>query len=68
MVMRWTSTSNFNTSTGMSPTGVALEPSKCKIYFLTWSYVTSVKENYSLLLEVSLIRFLLRCLRPHSKL
>ena len=52
MVLRWTSTVNFNISKGISPTGVALEPSECKISFLTWSSVTSSKEN-SLLLSLS---------------
>ena len=47
MVLRWTPTVNFNISTGISPTVVALEPSKCDISFITCSYVISAEKSIS---------------------
>ena len=37
-VLRWKRTVKFN----ISPIVVALEPLQCKVYFLTWSFVTSI--------------------------
>ena len=46
---RYISSVTLSMSAGMSPTGVALEPSLLKIICHTCSYVTCWKENFLLL-------------------
>ena len=71
MVLRWKFTPNFNISTGISPTGVSIQPSKCKIYFpvrylfssslslMMWhsSFSKSLLESKPLLLKYVLVVF-----------
>ena len=52
---RCISTADFRISTGMSPSGVTLEPSRLKINSCTKSSGTGWNENFSLALMVLLI-------------